>query len=654
MEPALRAVAPLLLAVGLLSAPAGARPGIAHVADGPRQTADALFDRLVDFLAWAHPAGGGCGTPMDVAVTDRTAEEIVAHYEVLCQGVKRGVEAILETRQGESVWQVTRGFEIEPAGPRAAPPALAAVDPPHTLEEPRPEYPEEAGRARLIGKARVELLVEIGADGAPERARPLRGPDPDLGMRRAAIEAVLKWRFAPATLGGKPVRYFAPVGLTFEGLPPESRSWTHRALFHIDVIVSATAAPIEEAQRRLAAGEPFEGVAAAAAAGGAQAGDWGFVSAATLPPAVRKALHDIQVGGLAGPIEAEGLHYLMLKRGEIYYGIRSAEGGDVSYQIEHLRDAPRGEVLRRAVAGDIADYLAESRRRAYVNEAARRMGIRQREARIGQLLIHTDALDDEEITTLGRVVEAAIEAHRRFWETIVPLRPFKEQVLVYAFARTSDHNALYSIWRGGRAEGSALAAGPAGEYVPSSRILAIPCEEMEGHLPVPVLVHEALHMLDYERVYAAGVTPSRWFEEGLATYFGFSQITSRLRIEPGEIHRSGAIESGSVKVQFDPRAPLREYLREIGEARQVALGQLLRAGPGDPLWIGDRSFRGYGASWTLIHFLKDGDKKGHLKAFQEYACLEARGEAGPEAFARVFGPDLGAFERAWHDYEAGL
>ena len=650
MKPALRALTPLFLAVVLLSA----RPGITHVPDGPRQPADALFDRVVDFLAWAHPASGGCGTPVDVAVTDRAAEGIAAHYEVLCQGMKRPVESILETRQAESVWQVTRGFEIEAMRPGAAPPALAAADPPQTVEETRPEFPDEAGRARMIGKARVELLVEIGADGAPERARPLRGPDPDLGMRRAALEAVLKWRFTPATLGGRPVRYFAPVGLTFEGLPPESRSWTHRALFHIEAIVSSTAAPVEEARGRLAAGESFGAVATAASAGGGQAGDWGFVSAATLPPAVRKALHDIEVGGLAGPIEADGLHYLMLKRGEIYYGIRSAEGGEVSYQIEHLHDAPQGEALRRAVAADIADYLAESRRRAYVNEAARRMGIRQREARIGQLLIHTDALDDEEIATLGRVVEAAIEAHRRFWEPIVPLRPFKEQVMVYAFARTIDHNALYSVWRGGKTEGSAFPAGPAGEYVPSSRILAIPCEEMEGHLPVPVLVHEGFHMLDYERVYAAGVTPSRWFEEGLATYFGFSQITSRLRIEPGEIHRSGAIESGSVKVQFDPRAPLREYLREIGEERRVALRQLLRAGPGDPLWIGDRSFRGYGASWTLIHFLKDGDKKRHLKTFQDYARLEARGEAGPDAFARVFGPDLDALERAWHDYEAGL
>src|SRR5207249_7566437 len=244
------------------------------------------------------------------------------------------------------------------------------VAPPEATAEPTPEYPEEAGRARLIGEAHVELLVQVSPEGTPQRARPLRGPDLDLGMRRAATDAVMRWRFEPARLGGEALTYYAPVTLTFSGLPPESRDWVHRALFHIEAIVSDDEMVVEEALRRVQAGEPFDKVAAQSAGSGAgRGGDWGFVSAATLPAAVRKALHEARVGGLAGPVNAERLHYLLLKRGEVYYALLPSPDGEMSYRVLHQKNAPEGDALRQAIESDIADYLAESRREAYLNEA---------------------------------------------------------------------------------------------------------------------------------------------------------------------------------------------------------------------------------------------------------------------------------------------
>ncbi|MGH9797897.1 MAG: DUF1570 domain-containing protein, partial [Candidatus Polarisedimenticolia bacterium] len=389
----------------------------------------------------------------------------------------------------------------------------------------------------------------------------------------------------------------------------------------------------------------------------ARGGDWGFVPAAGLPAPLRRALHEAAVGGLVGPVNADGLSWLLRKRGEVYYGIKPGKGPDVPYEVVHHRNAPEGDALRRAIQSDLVGFFAESRRQAYVNEAARLMGIRQVRVPIGQLLIHTDALDDGEVAVLGRVVQAALRAHRELWGRRVPLRPFRQQVLVYALARKADHDHLHRLWSSGGGPRPAVGPRgpggsswtPSGEYIPASRILAIPCEETAGHLPVPTLIHEAIHMLDFERVYGAGVRPSQWFEEGLASYFGASQITSDLAIEPGTIRRSGTIIAGSVRLQFDPRAQLREYLRDVRDRGRLELETLIS--PGGELWSGPRAPSAYAAAWTLVHYLLHGDKGRHRPAFLDYMALEARGEGGVEPFRKLLGRDLGPLQEGWQAHE---
>jgi hypothetical protein len=161
-------------------------------------------------------------------------------------------------------------------------------------------------------------------------------------------------------------------------------------------------------------------------------------------------------------------------------------------------------------------------------------------------------------------------------------------------------------------------------------------------------------MLDYERVYGARVQPSKWFEEGMADYFGLSQIDSGLHLEVGAIKRSGTIVVGHARVQFDPRTELWEHLRLTRDEGPVPLLTLLAASPEDPLWSGERSGRAYGAAWTLVHFLIHGDHGRREAAFRQYAGREAAGRGGLPAFQELFGSDLAALETEWHDYEATL
>ncbi|HUD72227.1 MAG TPA: energy transducer TonB [Dongiaceae bacterium] len=674
-------VALAVLAVPGAPPPAGATPR--QQAAAPSGAPDLFAAGLADFLEWAHPAAGDCGAVDRIEVITRWSGGLRVRFEVPCAAARRRLEAILETREGPGVWQVSAGFESEegpvlealrsgrmriplegaipPAPPEvqaglSPPPAnpgdpigpLAAVAPPRAVRQSPPLFPEEAGRARLIGDARVQMLIDIGPDGVPGRARTLRGPDPDLGMRAAAVAAVATWRFDPATLDRHPVRYFAPIELTFNGLPPESRFWAHRALFDLEVLVFPESGRADEAVARLKDGRPIEEVSPEQALDS----DWGLMAAAELPAPVRAALHEARIGAWAGPIRNGGEYWVTRKRGEVYYAILpTAAGGDAQYQVVHQRGVPDSPELRTALDSDVLDYMAERTRRDYMNEAARLMGLRQSRLKVGQLIVHTDVLGGEESRLVGDIVDAAHRAHQQFWAGLTTLRLFREPVLVYAFARRRDHQAVQALW--------ASHAGPAapqssGEYIPASRILAFPCESAGGHLPLPVVVHESIHMLNYERVYPPNVQPSRWFEEGLANYFGLSQIDSQLNIDAGVIRRSGTIVTGGARVQFDPRLELLEQRRRNHVSGPIALNALIGSAPTDPLWTGNDSARAYGAAWTLVHFLLNADHGRHAAAFRQYAAREARGEGGPAAFHAIFGDDLTALESAWHDYEETL
>src|SRR5690349_15315662 len=82
--------------------------------------------------------------------------------------------------------------------PSAAPSALAPV-----IVMPRPlgalvaDYPEGAR-----GDTRIVVRVTVNADGSVRAASIVDGAEPFAG---AALAASSRWRFEPATSGGKPV-----------------------------------------------------------------------------------------------------------------------------------------------------------------------------------------------------------------------------------------------------------------------------------------------------------------------------------------------------------------------------------------------------------------------------------------------------------------
>jgi protein TonB len=102
---------------------------------------------------------------------------------------------------------------VATAAPQVA--ALPTI-PPQAISgragNPKPDYPAEARRRGLQGK--VVLLVEVSAAGLPASVA-VASSSGHAALDQAALAAVQRWRFSPATRGGAPVAGTAQVPIQF-------------------------------------------------------------------------------------------------------------------------------------------------------------------------------------------------------------------------------------------------------------------------------------------------------------------------------------------------------------------------------------------------------------------------------------------------------
>jgi len=85
------------------------------------------------------------------------------------------------------------------------------VTAPHVISRVDPQYTDEAHAAKVEGT--VLLSVVVGADGIAHDINVVKGIGS--GLDEKAVEAVQKWKFAPATKDGEPVRVKAQIEVNF-------------------------------------------------------------------------------------------------------------------------------------------------------------------------------------------------------------------------------------------------------------------------------------------------------------------------------------------------------------------------------------------------------------------------------------------------------
>jgi protein TonB len=100
-----------------------------------------------------------------------------------------------------------------PAATASATTALASggqLHPATIITRVDPQYPSLARQAGASGV--VEVEATIGIDGKVKNPRVIKG---NSMLQKAAIDAVLQWRYRPATLNGKAVESPIDIKLNF-------------------------------------------------------------------------------------------------------------------------------------------------------------------------------------------------------------------------------------------------------------------------------------------------------------------------------------------------------------------------------------------------------------------------------------------------------
>lgn len=84
---------------------------------------------------------------------------------------------------------------------------------PVPVKSVKPEYTEEAKRARIQGNVLLDVVVT--AEGTVSDVKVARSLDTTFGLDQRAVEAAEQWTFKPGTKDGKPVAVRVAIELTF-------------------------------------------------------------------------------------------------------------------------------------------------------------------------------------------------------------------------------------------------------------------------------------------------------------------------------------------------------------------------------------------------------------------------------------------------------
>lgn len=273
-------------------------------------------------------------------------------------------------------------------------------------------------------------------------------------------------------------------------------------------------------------------------------------------------------------------------------------------------------------------------------------GMKSRKTKKGHYQIYTDSGIQR---TKGDAYAAMIMD--KIHDAYSKVFPFKKNPKVvsrvYIFSTTAKFNQF-------NADLGSDMSQAAGYYSPQTKVLVINADPQSSKTnpfgfsrdAVDTMFHEGFHQ--FINMFASNIP--KWFNEGIAEYFGPSQFISKKKLRVGVVLKND--DSFVTRYQR-----IRESVRANDPLAPLSLNDLIKPGNKNFGSGSDRSSVSYAQSWSFIHFLlhsKSMGKKGK-KLIKKYFTMLKNGQTVEEAHAATFGKlKLRKIERAWRSYVLNL
>jgi len=163
------------------------------------------------------------------------------------------------------------------------------------------------------------------------------------------------------------------------------------------------------------------------------------------------------------------------------------------------------------------------------------------------------------------------------------------------------------------------------------------------------MIHEGVHAYVDRYINRRGVVMPRWLGEGLAEYFGNSEIRKGQLI-PGRTSY-GNFEMtawGVFRIPSSARLTMEDMRQAVKERKAPRVAEILSAGPGTFYGPDRRMY--YGMSWLMIHFLRHGRPGWDKNEFCDFFLYVGEGYPPLDAFETVYGASAAEFEEEFRTY----
>ena len=244
--------------------------------------------------------------------------------------------------------------------------------------------------------------------------------------------------------------------------------------------------------------------------------------------------------------------------------------------------------------------------------------------------IRTTHFELQSNLNLGTAIDAAFDLegqYARYYDEIAqPLRVFEMSEPL----RAEIHTRGASFRR--------RSPGEKGRFDPSSETLMIDANPSVDSYDRGLLFHEATHALLYFSIRQSkgrGSLPG-WVDEGVAEYFG-----------------SNARNSTGRRLEFAHRRHVNNVRLHLTAEEPIELRRLLNVESGE-FSVGDDAPLRYAQSYTLVHFLLDGEDGAYREPFFAYLRGAFAGKGSASTFKKVVGRDLDPIEADWNAHVRSL